>query len=273
MLGLARFFIHKSIEAFAAAIVQRYGKPREQAVLFPSNTIASRCLDFFKTHAASPSSKSVRIIDLVTNLERHSTGTVKTIPCSISAVIFPRELCRLAKTFWQHTGDGVSSRRAEFCHRAFDTGSLVVRDSTTAGGLGTQRPCKGPRRYQRAASIERTTASSTPRPDEGLSFTDSGAPDGREYTQFVEERFGRNLDLSLVRDAKLAIRRRIAGSLTADVELKEALELSCETRKTRKVKGFSEDDVYLHPTGMSSIFNTHKTLMATRGYMKSICFG
>ena len=59
--------------------------------------------------------------------------------------------------------------------------------------------------------------------------------------------------------------------MTADVELSEALEkASVEGR----VAGLTEDDVYLFPTGMSSIFNTHQIIMAAKGdSMKSICFG
>lgn len=245
----------------------------EQASLFPSHAIASRCLDFFTMHAPSISSTSVRIVDLVPNPEMDSTGTLIKIPPRIAAVIFPREKSEIAKTFWQHTGDGVSSRRAEFCHKAFNNGSLVEQNSASSGVNGIQRPCKGPRRYQKAASIEQSQTPSLPRPNEESRTPDAGVSDGPEYTQFVEERFGRNLDLSLVTNAKLAIRRRIAGSLIVDVEVKEALETTGETGHTRKVKGFSENDVYLHPTGMSSIFNTHRMLMAARGPMKSICFG
>ncbi|KAI9878469.1 MAG: hypothetical protein M1830_000803 [Pleopsidium flavum] len=268
-----RFFIHKSIEAFAAAIVHKYGKPGEQAILFPSHAIASRCLDFFTVHAPSISSKSLRIVDLVTNPEMDKTGTLTKVPLRIAAVIFPREHSGIAKTFWQHTGDGVSSRRAEFCHKAFNNGSLVKQNSASYDVTSIQRPCKGPRRYQKTTSSEQNRTPSLPRPNEESLPPDAAVLDGPEYTQFVEERFGRNLDMSFVANAKLAIRRRITGSLTADVELEEALEMTEDTGHTRKVKGFSENDVYLHPTGMSAIFNTHRTLMAVRGPMKSICFG
>jgi cystathionine gamma-synthase len=91
--------------------------------------------------------------------------------------------------------------------------------------------------------------------------------------QFVEERFGRNLDLSMTKNAKLAVRRRIAGSLTADVGLTEALALDKDAAMTRHVAGFSEDDVYLYPTGMSAIFNTHRNLLQAKGQLKAIVYG
>lgn len=96
------------------------------------------------------------------------------------------------------------------------------------------------------------------------------AQDGREYSQFIEERFGRNLNTSLADQAKLAVRRRIAGVMTADVELSEALEKASDEGR---VAGLTEDDVYLFPSGMGSIFNAHKIALAARGAMKSICFG
>jgi cystathionine gamma-synthase len=102
------------------------------------------------------------------------------------------------------------------------------------------------------------------------SHSNGGLRDGVEYGQFIEERFGRNLSTSLADQAKLAVRRRIAGVLTADVELSEALEK--QTGEGR-IAGISESDVFIFPTGMSSIFNAHQMLLAARGPMKSICFG
>ncbi|KAL9605927.1 MAG: hypothetical protein Q9179_000904 [Wetmoreana sp. 5 TL-2023] len=94
-----------------------------------------------------------------------------------------------------------------------------------------------------------------------------------EGAQFVEERYGRNLDLSLAGKAKLAIRRRIAGALMVDVDLDQPPEDVTPSTNVRQVPGVSEDDVYLYPSGMSSIFNTHRIMMACRGKMRSICFG
>jgi cystathionine gamma-synthase len=102
---------------------------------------------------------------------------------------------------------------------------------------------------------------------------DSTEGEVQDPVQFVEERFGRNLNLTMTKNAKLAIRRRIAGSLTADVGLTEALALDVETATTRNVPGFSEDDVYLYPTGMSSIFNSHRNIMQAKGPLKSVVFG
>ncbi|KAK0516905.1 hypothetical protein JMJ35_000060 [Cladonia borealis] len=257
--GYPRFFVHKSIEAFANAIVSRHGSPDEKAFLFPSHPVASRCAEFMRKQVPSlVIGKSLRLVDLYPN-SGLSNGKVESetmhVKPIISAVLFPRDHIKIAKTFWQHSGDGVSSRRAEYCHRAFDDGRLTIQNTTVP-------PTKGPRRYQKKESI-----------DNSIQCEPGRAPDRKDYLQFVEERFGRNLDISLACNAKQAIRRRIAGALTANVDLHEALEMAKPSTRTEHVGGFSEHDVYLYPCGMSSIFNTHRVMMACRGEMKSISFG
>ncbi|KAF2500094.1 cystathionine gamma-synthase [Lophium mytilinum] len=258
-----RFFIHKSIQKLAAAIVQKYGHPSEGAFLFPSNAVASRCLAFFNRQAPQLGPQSVRVVDLVPVTPAASSGTAEEVSPSISVVIFPQENFSVAKAYWQHSGDGISSRRADYCFNLFSKGLLVDRRKQEE-----PRMCKGPKRYQKKTSVDITGHSN------GVDSATKGTGDEvQDPTRFVEERFGRNLDLSLAANAKLAIRRRIAGSLTADVGLTEALTLERDEERTRKVAGFSEDDVYLYPTGMSSIFNSHRTLLAARGELKSIIFG
>lgn len=253
-----RFFIHKSIEKFSVAIVEKHGRAGERAVLFPSHAIARRCQAFFQTQAPELSSLQVRILDLMPAAEKERSDELALISPKISAILFPAERFSIAKTFWQHSGDGVSSRRAEYCHALFSKGLLV--DASTLEG---SRFCKGPRRYQRKTSID----IANPPPQS------NGTTETQDPTQFVEERFGRNLDLSMTKNAKLAVRRRIAGSLTADVELPESLALEKDVENTRNVAGFSDDDVYLYPCGMSAIFNAHRILMATKGQQKSIVYG
>lgn len=239
--------------------MSKHGSPTEKAFLFPSHPVASRCAEFMREQIPSlVIGKSLRLVDLYPN-SGPSNGKVESEPMHIkpiiSAVLFPRDYAKIAKTFWQHSGDGVSSRRAEYCHRAFDDGRLTIRNTTIP-------PTKGPRRYQKKESIDNPVQCELGR-----------ALDRKDYLQFVEERFGRNLDISLACNAKQAIRRRIAGALTANVDLHEALEMAKPSTRTEHVEGFSEHDVYLYPCGMSSIFNTHRIIMACRGEMKSISYG
>lgn len=187
------------------------------------------------------------------------------------AVIYPASCFKVAKTFWQHTGEGVSSRRAEFCQQLLDEDQLIE-----TGLCGTTiKLSKGPRRYKRDQSIDETaTLSPTAVADtNGHSVAGTNHIDQSDRLRFLEERFGRNLDFESAKKAKYAVRRRIAGSLTADAELAEALQAMPDTQHARDVAGFTEDDVYLYSGGMNAIYSAHRMLRIARGEMKSICFG
>ena len=211
--------------------------------------------------AVEDSQTSSRILDLFpdSDLLEDKPTNAGARPI-VSAVILPKDQAIIAKTFWQHSGDGISSRRAEYCYKAYQDGHLATSFSTNPHN-GEPMLRKGPRRYQKKPSVDATWE------------TRETLMEGKDYDQFVEERFGRNLDLSLATQAKQAIRKRIAGALSTNVELPETLYITTPSQRTGRIKVFSEDDVYLYPSGMSSIFNTHRTLMACRGPMRSISFG
>ncbi|KAF2000996.1 cystathionine gamma-synthase [Amniculicola lignicola CBS 123094] len=256
--GYPRFFINKIIQQLAEAVMEKHGGDDEHAMLFPSHAIALRCQDFFIGQDPELN-EQIRIVDLVPAAEKARSEDLAVISPRISAVLFPKSKFSIAKTFWQHTGDGISSRRAEYCLNLFSKGALVDQASIDK----TSRLCKGPRRYQKKTSIDLTNDSNG----------SNGAGEAQDPTQFVEERWGRNLDISMTRNAKLGVRRRIAGSLTEDTDLNEALKLEKDVERTRGVADFSEDDVYLYPCGMSSIYNAHRNLMSAKGSLKSIVFG
>jgi cystathionine gamma-synthase len=240
---------------FADDIIARYSTPDRQAMLFPSSKTAQRCRIFIEAKAEPGSAGEVKIIDLLLDKTREVSKIMAKISPSVSAVIFNKDLFPIAKQYWQHAGDGISSRHAEFCHSLFLDGRLA--DSTSPQPIMNQK--KGPKRYQARSDYQE------------FSEEKKVDPERVESTQFLEERFGRNLDISLVDNAKSAVRRRIAGSLVGEVDL--AVEPSKTTSDSRGVKGLSDDDVYLYPCGMNSIFNTHRLLMECRGQLKSISFG
>ncbi|GAA6060528.1 hypothetical protein JCM10212_005609 [Sporobolomyces blumeae] len=99
--------------------------------------------------------------------------------------------------------------------------------------------------------------------------------------RYVEERYGRNLDLSLAPLAKLAMRRRIAGVLAeqpGQAIAVENIKHAQGAESTRGVKGLTEDDVWLYSCGMNAIFHAHLLAMETRKAEgkpvgKSVCFG
>ncbi|PYI07861.1 PLP-dependent transferase [Aspergillus sclerotiicarbonarius CBS 121057] len=267
--GYPRFFIHNLIEVFADGIVAKYGTPDQKAMLFPSRKAAQRCLSFIKAKAESSIAGDVNIIDLFLDKSKEASEIIVKVSPSISAVIFHRELFPIAKQYWQHSGDGISSRQAELCHSLFSDGKLV---DSAPQPLNQKR---GPKRYQRGSEYQTFTKEHKVVSEGGknsqLPLTNDVA-ETRESTQFLEERFGRNLDVSFVDNAKVAIRRRIAGSLVDEVDL--AVEPSPKvTSNSRGVPGLSDDNVYLYPCGMNAIFNTHRMMLEGRGQLKSIIFG
>ncbi|KAI9844484.1 MAG: hypothetical protein M1837_005567 [Sclerophora amabilis] len=274
--GYPRFYIHPVIARFADSVSESYGDLGDQAMLFPSHAVATRCKEFFYAQDPSLGLHQVRIIAFRPSPSHVVKGTPDSLYAGIWAVLFPSSTFKIAKVFWQHTGDGVSSRRAEFCHHAYQEGSSLADMEGSRPAETTRRLSKGPRRYQKKASIDKIHATTVSNQN-GLNGHTTANLDGsgevQEHSQFIEERFGRNLNPSFASSAKLAIRRRIAGSLTADVDLTEAMTIGGNPQQTRGIKNFTEDDVYLFPTGMSSIYNTHRMLRAARGEMKSICFG
>ncbi|KAK3320082.1 cystathionine gamma-synthase-like protein [Cercophora scortea] len=277
--GYPRFFIHLSIEAFARDIVDKFGPHGYRAVLFPTKRIAARCASFVKSLAPPALAESLTVISLVLDTSNPAARALEPLTPAISAVIFAPDAFPFAKQYWQHTGDGVSSRRAEFCHGLFKDGLLRLDDSTPRSPTAAaQKLCRGPRRYRRTSSID---AGKKPQPP--LSPTANGHTNGHptgnitasedsESTRFLEERFGRNLDISFVAPAKSAIKRRIAGALRANHEL-GAAPLPSMSANTRGITNLKESDIYLFPCGMNAIFNAHRALLGARGPMKSINFG
>ena len=237
--------------------------------------MASQCLEFLLGEQGNTC--ELKIFNLSIRLSRDTINTdaqkLLAKPL-ISTVIYPDSYLRKAKAFWQHTGQGVSSRRAEIALAAFTRGHMVVSFVTNRNSpsetMGNSPLRKGPKRYRKEE--QSTDETQNQRIDKEYT-SDQYEADKADHAKFVEERFGRNLDLSLAVEAKSAIRKRIAGALTADHSLNDASNLEKLTERIKDVKGFSEDDVYLFPTGMSAIFNTHRILRLSRGEMRSICYG
>jgi cystathionine gamma-synthase len=271
--GYPRFFIHLTIRELEQEVLSRYGKDNQSAMLFPSRATASRCSQFLLDKEPSLTSETVQVISLIPSVEGNGIiQETENVISSLFCVLFPSLFSKLARQVWQHSGDGISSRRGEFCLKALRDDLLCREGDSPLPKHQQARLCKGPRRYQKRES-DNVTEHSNGDASTQHSRIKNPAQDGTECSQFVEERFGRNLNAALAARAKLAIRRRIAGCLTEDTELDKALELS-EDSSRHRVSGLSEDNVYLYPTGMSSIFNTHRVLMANRAEPRqSICFG
>jgi cystathionine gamma-synthase len=222
------------------------------------------------SHAAPDVMVDASIVDLVLDTTKQLSPLLEQLAPTISAVIFPTEGFSLAKQYWQHTGDGISSRRAEFCQGLLAAGLMVP--ATVPYGSSAEapnvRPLRGPKRYQRPGSVDGFAPAASKRPSPPA----EDPVESRESSLFLEERFGRNLNLSLVKPAKSAIRRRIAGALTHEVDLQDGPLPSMQTN-SRGIVNLREDDIYLFPMGMNAIYNAHRALLKARGSLKSINYG
>ena len=276
--GYPRFFIHLTIQELEKEILRLYGRSGEGVMLFPSQATANRCLRFIHDKVEGLSVVGVVHTLYLGPVNRRNRCHAITLS-GLACVFFPKEYFSVAKQVWQHTGDGISSRRGEFCLKALRDGILqpVATQSQPSKPEDTMYT-RGPRRYQRPGSRNGIPiADLAPTLNGHTTNVEAPECEDKDHAQFVEERFGRNLNLKLASQAKVAIRRRISGCLSDDMELEQALAKSPTASDGRQIH-LAEDDVYLYPTGMSSIFNTHRTLLSNavakgRPPRTSICFG
>ncbi|CDR38998.1 CYFA0S02e10330g1_1 [Cyberlindnera fabianii] len=211
--GYPRFFIHGKIQELCKLVEEKFGRDGEKAFIFPSYNVAKRCREFVKEKAETKL-PTIRILQLSTPAPKKEEEKTYRCEAHIAAVFVPEDQFSLAKQYWQHSGEGISSRLGEY----------VLQELQ-------------------------------------IVHNDLNEDKDKEYKLFIEERFGRNLNLSFANEAKTALRKRIAGSLGDEHK---------ENTSERKV---NESDVFLYPSGMAAIFNAHQAFLKTFPNEKSVCFG
>lgn len=162
-------------------------------MLFPSRKIAELFIDFV---CVEGSSDVFRIIELAPFHEPQKVNPDLYRWLVLYAVIFPTAHSISAKAFWQHTGEGISSRRAEFLHRFLVDGSLVeIRRDEPEAALKNDR----------------------------LNATEDTPPASEwiEESQIQEEL---RLDQSV--NAKRAIRERIARAISSHMDAQSDVHVS-----------------------------------------------
>ncbi|KAF8155576.1 pyridoxal phosphate-dependent transferase [Crassisporium funariophilum] len=282
--GYPRFFIHLSIRKLESICEQKYVVGNEKCMLFPTQRIAEQCRSFIERRSSLNGSPSVnaRLVHLLICPEDKQTdGNSKIDRRSIAGscadlhiVLFPRDATPIAKEFWQHTGQGISSRLAEKCLSLLseDTPSVLMPTSPVASRF----PSKGQNRHYSAVK----SPSKSP-PAEKTQFPPSVNPESldSDHSVYLEERYGRNLPLAAASFAKHALRSRVAGTLLRD-NTSECKTGSCTEQKelilgpsTRGVTEVGAHDVHLYPSGMAAIWNAHNMALAVLPPAKSICFG
>lgn len=258
---------------------KKYGKPSEACFLWPSRRVAERCRSFLERYyTAGP---AVRIVEFTIYAPTSEVRPGSPKQVKVFATFFIKDAYGIAKQFWQHAGDIITSRLATHCLRWLN----LKAEEDAAAAAATAAPAsirmpRGNRHYASAtaktstgsdlsgavASLDLKEKESVDVDEEDRPVEEAGGADGMDncdYEVYVEERYGRNLDLSFAPKAKVALRRRIASQVAHHVR----------SEWDGKGEYVTEDDVYLYPTGMSAIYNAHRIAMTLFPERKSVCFG
>lgn len=125
--GYPRFVYHPLCRALFAGCLQRWGRPGENCLAYSSDSSAARFSTWMKERADA----DVRVVDVGLH--------------EVRAAFFPIDHAAEAKAFWQHSGEGVSSRRAEAVLRAWEPGDGA---SATEGAPPSERDQGSKRRLR-----------------------------------------------------------------------------------------------------------------------------
>lgn len=245
--GYPRFFIHSDIQQLCKLIESSYARDDEKCFIFPTYNIAKRCRSFVKEKAATmnpPLHPAVRILQLSTPAPANAEEESYKIEANIAIVFFPSNLFPLVKQYWQHTGEGISSRLGEYflsemkdkLAEESNNKYLSSKDSTSSRSPRTSRSSRSSRS---SVSVHNNN-------------------NKQESATFVEERFGRNLDLRFAKEAKKILLSRLASEYDPQYA--------------------DSDNIYLYPSGMAAIFNAHRAVLGCSTpedalKLKSVCFG
>ncbi|CAO3627722.1 unnamed protein product [Cunninghamella echinulata] len=299
--GYPRFFIHPYIQKLCSRLVQKFGKPSENAFLFPSRRVAERCRSFMKQYY-TPAHDRMGLIRIAECSIAPLDNSSELQTVSIYLVLFPNDAFSVAKQFWQHTGDIISSRMAEYSLRILDQNESTTQASSTTQAIEESiKPKHGMGRYGRkggptTTSNEKVSILSTNQQQQTKKEIIEKEIEDKEVEDvdqhfYVEERYGRNLPVEYADRAKRALKCRIAGVLTEEelanqdtlfnkndlptiTTTEKDLEQQRQRKGDREIKGLSEDDVYLFPSGMSAIFHAFRlaTIVGDEK-LRSVCFG
>ncbi|CUM66105.1 uncharacterized protein PRCAT00003760001 [Priceomyces carsonii] len=249
--GYPRFFIHSVIQELEKQIINKYGRDGERCLIFPSYKAAKRCREFIKSHS-DKESVQVRILQLSTPAPKTEEEKSYLTEATIAACLFPASEFSLAKNYWQHSGEGISSRLGEYCLR-----ELFIKDKDENIDPSSKLLANSNLKQEiQAQAIQKKSPS--------ISFKTSNSDETfYESESYIDEKFGRILDLKFADQAKAALRKRICGNV----------EDSAGEANSERSGHLDPSDVYLYPSGMASIFHAHNTLLHVLSPKKSVCFG
>ncbi|KAI0743000.1 PLP-dependent transferase [Daedaleopsis nitida] len=251
---------------------ERFGAKGERCLLFPSSKIAEQCRAFLVDHSSRAGlSISVHLVHFSVCAEIQNP---KTAGGELHIVLFPETASRLAKQFWQHTGTGISSRRAAHCEQLLggDPSGRTPHDVAP----GTPPVSNGRHHLSTTgAGTSRTMPDDSAQPIFGGNQAELLGKTECDYVAETCRSTTRPLECAA--DAKRAIRRRIAGFLSLSREEATSsrsvaaggLPVQSE-HGMQAVMTVAEDDMWLFPTGMSAIWHAHHLCMGLRPGAKSL---
>lgn len=249
--GYPRFFIHSAIQKLAGEIEKKYGREGEKCLVLASYKSAKRCREFMKARTKN----SVRVLQLSTPPPDNDFEKSSVMESNFGVVFFPADDFPIAKQYWQHSGEGISSRMAEYIFK--ELFEQEKHDRKLKSRLKQEQQAQ--KIQQKSPSISASFRSSSMTQNEEVE---------REFNTFIEQKFGRVLDLKFSTEAKRALKKRICGKID------ETNHQISDNGESTRDKNLSEDDVYLYPTGMASIFNAHQAVLGvTKPAKKTVCFG
>jgi cystathionine gamma-synthase len=257
--------------------------------------VAARIVEFVicptsGTPAATPTSN----VSVSANGNGASATSSSVIELQI--LLFNKDNWAFAKAFWQHTGDGISSRRAEraLAYLGETPAGQEAITPTSAGEQGAAVGAKNTAYYSKNRHYARRANSAAsgitaPSPSTPVFLPTPSRPNPPtttetieendltvDLTTYLEERYGRNLPLFNAPLAKQALKRRIAGGLLpSDEDYGKIADV--ERGGGQGKKSLTADDIYLYPTGMSAIWHAHDVARVARRRTgaegKSVCYG
>ncbi|CAG8478421.1 3782_t:CDS:2 [Racocetra persica] len=262
LTGYPRFFINKQVEKLMSICEEKFAKPSESCLLFPNRKATEHCRTYLRRYFESNNPACFRLAE-ITIVTPDQSKSLTQGNVTLHIIFFPKEAFSVAKSFWQHTGDGISSRLAEFALNILQAKSNE-QYTKNLYEVSTKRAsfCK------RYSNIQTSYSRNLDCEPKGTLFTDITSINDSfvEQNFYVEERYGRNLPMSFAEKAKLELRRRIASSLKIEENkdrldniISSSVDLSVLTE--RLVKDVTENEVFLFPSGMSSIFHAHRFLL------------
>lgn len=250
--GYPRFFIHSIIQELSKNLERKYGREGEKSLIFPSYKVAKRCREFMKARTHN----SVRVLQLSTPPPSNDFEKSSVLESTIGVVFFAGEDFPIAKQYWQHSGEGISSRMGEYVLKELFENEK--KDKSRFRSRNKQE-LQAQKIQQKSPSISHSVRSSSVSQNEEVE---------KEFNTFIEQKYGRILDLKFACEAKKALRRRICGKID------ESNHEIDENEDSKRDKHLKETDVYLYPTGMASIFNAHQAVLNIFDTpKKSVCFG